>query len=54
MKIENLVEHKLAYYTIKDIERILPDEVYIVSVETWNSWVTIFLTNNLRIKIKYF
>lgn len=44
----------MSYYSIKEIERILPAQRKIIRVEVENNWVVIILDNNIKIKIRKF
>ena len=46
--------NEMSFYTIKDIENNLPDGKRIVYVVMENSWIVIYLNNNIRIKVRKF
>jgi len=42
------------YLTIKEFEKMLPEERRIVKISQENNWVVVFLDNNIRFKFRMF
>jgi len=42
------------YFTIKELEKSLPDNVSIIEIRQENKWVVALLSSNVKIKLRNF